>query len=466
MRSFILAFVLLISALNFAQETNLNMLPFAEYMGYVKAYHPLVKQANLQLSEGQAKLMKARGAFDPKLEVDYARKKFKDTEYFDKLNATFKIPTWYGVELKANFEENEGAFLNPEANLPEDGLYSVGVSVALAKGLLINQRMAVLKQAKLFTKQMQAEQQLAVNNTLYQAALAYFKWLRHYNEKQVYTTFLQNAQIRFNAVKKSFENGDKPAVDTLEAYIAVSNRKLDLEKATITYTKATLAVSNYLWLENNVPVELAPNVIPENVSENQINNTLQVSEIAVDTFSVDEHPKIRTLDFKYKNLTIEKRLMLNNLLPEVNLEYNFLSETPEAVRSFSTSAYKSGLSIRFPIFLRKERANLKLANLKLRDTEFAIAFTKTTLQNKLNAVSQELSSLKRQNKLVNTIVLDYEQLLKAEERKFSIGESSLFLVNSREVKLIEAKLKALQVQNMLFDTKAKLFNTMATQINP
>ena len=87
--------------IGFGQE--IDVLPFSEYLGYVKKYHPIVKQANLVISESEAQLLKARGAFDPKLEVDYDSKKFKNTAYFNKLNTTFKIPTWYGVALKGEF---------------------------------------------------------------------------------------------------------------------------------------------------------------------------------------------------------------------------------------------------------------------------------------------------------------------------------------------------------------------------
>ena len=76
-----------------AQETLKDSVSFQEYLGYVKAYHPLVKQANLILNLGEANLLKARGGFDPKVAVDFNRKKFKDTEYFNELNSTFKIPT-------------------------------------------------------------------------------------------------------------------------------------------------------------------------------------------------------------------------------------------------------------------------------------------------------------------------------------------------------------------------------------
>ena len=52
-------------------------------------------------------------------------------------------------------------------------------------------------------------------------------------------------------------------------------------------------------------------------------------------------------------------------------------------------------------------------------------------------------------------------MLKAEERKFFLGESSLFLVNSRESKLIDAKLKSIALENNFFNTKAGLFNVLA-----
>ena len=113
---------LFITSLVFPQEQIQDslVLSFDEYLGYVKKFHPVAKQAELHIQIGQANLMKARGGFDPKIEVDHNRKKIKNTEYFDQLNSTFKIPTWYGIELKGNFEQNDGVFLNPESFVPND----------------------------------------------------------------------------------------------------------------------------------------------------------------------------------------------------------------------------------------------------------------------------------------------------------------------------------------------------------
>lgn len=443
----------------FAQEDT-SVLRFDEFLGYVKAYHPIVKQASLVIDESQANLMKARGAFDPKLEVDYNRKTFKNSEYFDKLNATFKIPTWYGIELKANFEENQGDFLNPEQTVPQDGLYSAGVSFSVAQGLLINKRMAMVKQAKLFREQAKADRDILVNNILYDASLVYFNWLKVYNETRVFNDFLSNAKMRFDGIKRSVEAGEKAAIDSIEARITLNDRQLSLEKANVKLMKATLELSNYLWLDNNIPVELQPNVIPDTESEAIISNTLQVSELKLNNFNIEEHPKLQSLSFKYESLNIDRRLKANMLLPKIDLEYNFLTQTPDVVNTFNTINYKSGVNISFPLFLRKERGDLKLAKLKMNDLEFEITSSKVQILNKINAIKRELDSYLRQNDLTRIMVDDYETLVKAEERKFNLGESSLFLVNTRESKLIDAKLKAIELENQYFSTKALLFNSL------
>lgn len=465
MRIIMTIIVFSLGTFGYAQTEDLsNVMPFNEYLGYVKKFHPIVKQAELVIDESQAKLLKSRGAFDPKFEVDYNRKKFKNLEYYDKLNGTFKIPTWFGVELKAAFEENSGDYLNPESYVPDDGLYSAGLSVQLAQGLLINNRMASLKQAKLFREQAKADRDIYVNNILFEASLVYFKWLQAYNELVLFEDILVNAELRFRGIQKGVEVGENAEIDETEARIAVNNRKLGLEQSKVKLMKAALELSNFLWLENNIPVELQPNVIPDVNSEAIIDATFSINQLQTESMALETHPKMRSLDYKLQGLEVEKRLKANKLLPKINLEYNFLSETPKTTNTFNTAEYKSGLNLSFPLFLRKERGDLKLAKLKLQDTEYERNATRINLENKITALKQELESYVKQNEITTEMVSDYGMMLKAEERKFQLGESSLFLVNSRESKLIDGQLKAIAIQNKFFNTKAKLFNSLA--VNP
>jgi outer membrane protein TolC len=440
------------------------VLQFNEYLGYVKKYHPIAKQAELAIGMGQANLMKSRGGFDPKIEVDYARKEFKGTEYYDELNATFKIPTWYGIDLKGNFEQNEGAFLNPAETVPTQGLYSAGVAVSLGRGSWINERMATLKQAKFFREQTIADRDLLVNQILFDASLTYFDWLQAYRDSKVFSNFLNNAQIRFEGIKKSAQAGEIAAIDTVEAKIAVQSRALELEQARVRFRNKSFELSNFLWLNDNIPLELQSNVIPEEDIAADIDSTLEILGKPLDSFTVQNHPKLKSLGFKIDGLVVDKRLKINKLLPTIDVDYNFLTETPEFSNSFVTDQYKGGLTLQMPLFLRKERGDLRLAKIKLQDAEFEFDNAQIEIRNKVFAIYNELVSFQTQNVLIQDIVTNTRALLSAEERKFSFGESSLFLINTRESKLIDAVLKQNLVQNKYYSAKAKLFNSLA--VNP
>ncbi|MBD0851511.1 TolC family protein [Maribacter arenosus] len=446
------------------QEEDQMVLRFNEYLGYVKKYHPIAKQADLQLGIGQANLMKARGGFDPKIEVDYDQKKFKGTEYYDRLNATFKIPTWYGIELKGNFEQNDGEFLNPMETLPSEGLYSAGISMSVGQGLWINDRMATLKKAKYFRNRSKADRDLLVNQILYEASLAYFDWLKAYKEALIFRNFLDNANTRFEGIKSSANAGDIAAIDTVEAKIAMQSRALGLEQANVGLMKQTLVLSNFLWINEGIPIELQPNVIPETEIEAEIDITLEILGKPLDSFTIENHPKLKSLGYKIDGLRVEKRLMANRLLPKIDMEYNFLTETPEFINSFETEQYKGGISFRLPLFLRKERGDLQLAKFKLQEAQYELDNAQIEVKNKILSVYRELESFESQNLLINEIVQNYSTLLTAEERKFSFGESSLFLINSRESKLIDAELKRIEVRNKYYMAKANLFKSLS--VNP
>lgn len=431
---------------------------FNEFLGYVKKYHPLVKQADLKLNEAQANLMLARGAFDPKIEVDYSEKQFQDKNYYSILNSSFKIPTWYGIELKAGFDNAEGMYTNPENSLPNSGITSLGISVPVGQGLFINQRMADIRKAKIAQNLNSAERNLQAIEVLYEASMSYANWKRSYDEVKLYETYLKNALIRYDGVSKLIAQGDKPAIDSVEAGIAVTTRKLNLEDAQLKFTKARLELSNYLWFENNLPLELNETLQPEKMLAITIKETLQVNELS--SFSIDNHPKIKALDAKIDLLKVEKQLKANALLPKMDLSYNYLSE-PSTINQYRMEDYKIGLQFSIPIFLRKERAGLKLAKLKIQDTQLSLQFERKSLENKLISQQQEIISLQKQQAYNSQLVQDFNQLLTAEDRLFGMGESSLFLINLRENTLVSSQLNAIGLENRYFQALLGLYKTMA-----
>lgn len=433
---------------------------FNEYLGYVKKFHPLVKNADLELSAAQANLMMARGGFDPKIEVDFDQKQFKGKEYYSVLNSSFKIPTWYGIEIKAGFDSNEGIFLNPENNVPTNGLALVGISVPLGQGLFINQRMSDLRKAKFQIQLSQAERKLEAINVLYDAAVAYFNWKRNYNEVKLYEQYNSNAQIRFKGIKELINQGDKPAIDSIEAGIIVKNRLLSLEDSQLKLNKAKLELSNFIWLENSIPVELSDSLFPEEKLDATIRETLKTNDLLSADFSIINHPKINALERKIDILTVEKQLKANMLLPKIDVAYSYLSE-PGYNQERNFNDYKVGMNLNFPLFLRKERGSLKLAKFKIQETEFALSLEKVQLSNKISAQKIEIESLIKQRNLISGLVNDNNAMLSSEERLFTFGESSLFLINTRENNLVTAQLASILLENRFLISNSELFKIMA-----
>lgn len=442
-----------------AQEFTQEVLTFNEYLGYVKKYHPVVKQANLEVNKAQAGLMAARGGFDPKIEVDYDKKEFKNYEYYSILNSSFKIPTWYGIEIKAAFDNSEGYYLNPQNTTPNSGLTSLGITVPLGQGLFINQRMADVRTAKIQLQISDAERKLRAVNVLYDASAAYFNWKKTYDENRLYENYLGYASERYNGVLKLIEQGAAPAIDSVEAGITVRNRRLGLEDSKLKLAKAKLELANYLWIED-VPVELANNVKPEENLMTTLRETLKTNNLVQDSSAIESHPKITALENKADILEVERRLKANQLLPKIDVGYHYLSE-PSYFDNYRFEDYKFGLNFSFPIFLRKERGALKLARLKLQDMQFEISSERLKLKNKIEAQQTEIISLQKQKREIDGLVESYNIMLTSEERLFSYGESSIFLINTRENNLVSARLSQITMENRYFISNAELFKILA-----
>ena len=433
---------------------------FNEYLGYVKKFHPLVKTANLEINKAQAGLMAARGAFDPKIAVDFDKKQFKDTEYYSLLNSSFKIPTWYGIEIKAGFEQNEGYYLNPENTVPNAGLASVGISVPLGQGLFINQRMADLRKAKMQMQLGQAERKLLAIAVLYDASVAYFNWKKNYEEFQMYSLYNTNAETRFKAIQSLIKQGDKRAIDSVEAGISLKSRQLSLENSRLKLLKSKLELSNFLWLDNSIPMELSDALFPEQLIENTIQETLKTNDLLANNFSIDNHPKINALETKIDMLEVDRKLKANALLPKIDLSYSYLSE-PQYIDSYKFENYKVGINFAYPIFLRKERGGLKLAQFKIQETTNSLNLERLQLSNKIKAQKEVITSLNKQRLMANELVSNYNTMLQSEERLFIFGESSLFLINSRESSLITAQLTAIALRNEFCVSNSELYKIMA-----
>ncbi|MEM6699728.1 MAG: TolC family protein, partial [Bacteroidota bacterium] len=421
-----------------AQNTTSDrFFPIDSFLNWVSTYHPVMQQANLLDDEADALRMKARGSFDPKLYGDYEDKSFDDKNYFQVGEAGLKVPTWFGVDVKAAYTWASGIFLDASNTLPASGQAVLGVEVPLVQGLLFDQRRAQVQQAELYREANEAERRNIVNNLLLDAAMSYWKWAYQFQELQVYETSLRLAQDRFQIIKESFLQGDKPAIDTLESLIQIQNFEVQRDQAVVDYETARLELSNFLWLEDLVPLEVSEVLRPTDLEAIQVSNLPQRTNTFfqnMDSF----HPQLRSILVKQQQLEIKERLKREMLKPRLDFNYNFLGDGFQLVSSESENAalnalltenYKWGLSFKYPLFLRKERGSLQLVRIEQLDNNYKFRNKRLEIENKVNAIAQQIETTERQLATQQKALSNYERLLEAENLKFRIGESSIFLLN-------------------------------------
>ena len=404
--------------------------------------HPLAKQAQLQTQFGEKEILYAQGGFDPKIYTHTLQKNFNSTSYYNLIHSGLKIPTWYGLEFKGGFESNQGAFLNPEEKTPSSGLVYAGASVNLGKGLFIDQRRAELFKAKVYYQSTFFEQKLQLNELIYESGYAYWNWFLSYHSMIILDEAFQLANIRYDAVKRTAELEDRPEIDVVEAGLQVQNRESMLRNYEAEYKGSGFKISTFLWNEQQVPLDLDSLTTPMKIEILEKDSVTLLSNQEIDT-ALANHPYIQVTNFKIKGLEIERKLKKEQLKPELAVNYNFLNQPIQnnPFANLSMNNYKWGLTFEMPILLRKERGDLAKTNLKLKEEQFNLENSKAYVEYKIRNAYVDYNNALIQVEIFQKTVVDTKRLLDAEKAMFESGESSLFLINARELAYIQAKLK-------------------------
>ena len=421
----------------FAQTT----FGYEDFKNLVLKNHPTVKQANLFPRDAEAEIMQAKGAFDPKLTSYFDRKAFKGIDYYNRWDNVLKIPTWSGVDFKLGYERNTGKYLLQEES---SQLLVAGLTVPIGQGLIIDARRNTLKQAQLGRNYAEAERQKLINSTVYYAAKSYWDWWFSYKQQQLIQEGYDLANTRFIATRERARVGEQAAIDSVEAKITLQDREVQLQQAIIELQNYRLALSNYLWSSNEIPLELPEDAAPPIAPIRKVDET---TLLALINQAKLQHPEIQKLNVKIDQLQIEERFRKEMLKPVLNANFNFIADgfvnksIYDNKNSFSIDNHKLGFEFTVPLFLRKERGKLQQVRIKQQSTSLDLNLTRREILNDVYVAYNEVRNYEKQLKIQEDATRNQEILVRAEQRKFDLGESTLFLINTRESKLIEMRTK-------------------------
>ncbi len=430
-----------------------KVLTLENTMDIIRKFHPVAKQAKLEVDLAKASLQASRGVFDPSFYLRNEKKSFDGKNYYFYSNPELKIPTWFGIDIKAGFENNTGDRLDPVTSAGKSTY--AGISIPVLKGLLFDKRRAAVQQSKLLVQMSRQDQLQLIADLLYDAVDAYWKWTAAHQVYTILTETTNNNSKRFEFVKRAYASGDRAAIDTTEALAQLQGFQAMQAQAWLELQRQRLELSNFLWKDDASPYELSEDVVPDS-SWNLVLIKEYPLPVLADAIAqaLQSHPKLLSLDVKQEVLEVEKKVKFQGLLPTLDLNYNFLNKgygiNKFLAQPLFENNYKYGVQFGLPLFQREARGEYAKAKIKLTDLDYKTRQTKLEIENKVKSSFNDILALQTQSLLFQDNLRNQALLLKAEESKFSIGESSMFLVNTREIKLLETRQKLAELKTKFF----------------
>ncbi len=449
---FILLFVICSNQICVAQNDSEKILSVQDFIEKVKQHHPLAKVANIAIEKAKANLLTAKGGFDPVLELEARQKTFDSKNYYTYNNAELKVPLPIG-DIKTGIERNGGQFLESEITSGRSSY--AGIEVPLAKGLLIDKRRAFLQQAKIAVEQSTAQQRALVNDLLLDAYESYYQWAGNFRLYNIFSEYVNVSSDRLRLVRISQQNGDRAVMDTTEAFAQLQNFILLQGEAQVKMMSAKFMLNNFIWDANGLPQSIAQNILPDTslISSNFTSQPL----LDLIELGKTQNPILQQTRFKLDILQVEKRLKFQGLLPTINLKGNILSKDFYTFKNTGAAFLDNnnywGIDIKIPLRFREGRGDYRLAKLKLAETNWELKQKTLEIENKVNDYFNKFTLFEKQLLIANDAFKNYSSLLRIEFLRFTSGESSLFLVNTRENKVLEIQQKLIELQVKLLKAK-------------
>jgi outer membrane protein TolC len=299
-----------------------------------------------------------------------------------------------------------------------------------------------LREAKIYQELSEVERNIAVNNLLFTASKAYWDWWEQYNIYQLIEDALKNAEKRLGMVKAAHQFGDRPAIDTLEALTQVQSFQIRQNEVYTNLVKTTLQLNTFLWKDDNSQYDLPLDVVPQPLTADEAVILSELLRLA------DTHPELIQYDYKLNALEINRKVKLQGLLPKLDLKYNQTGYNIGNVinNPWFTNNYRFGMSFVVPLRISQGRGEYQQAKLKIDHAKLTQVNKQVELYNKVKQYYTEWQQTNQQLRLQQSLLSNTIVLQRGEETKFSNGESSLFLVNSRELKTIETHYKLIELR--------------------
>lgn len=418
-----------------------SALPFSDVLYGVMKNHPVLKQANNYLPIAKAELLVSRGAFDPSVSIYRSNKNEGSNKFYRNQNLDVYLPNYFGGGISISNPFNK-------TQVGEAGSLSLGAELPLLKGLITDYRRTALGKAKINVKMSLAERDQWINNLVSDVFTEYAQWLLAHESAEQIERVLRLATERQRGLRKLYESGAGTSVDTLETFVQWQQYKAKYDLAIWKKEKQRLMLSMYLWDESGVPIEPMNTVYPTSAGLAWIDSMVSEAASYINNPQNTEilQPALRMSLLKVASQQLEFNLAKNQMLPSLNLQYGYYQPDAAWRISPSTATQSTGFGLGFQssLFLKQQRGQYRQMQLALENAKLEVDNKQRNYSVKSSALLQEFQVQKSQFDQWLGVSENQRKLYDMEARRLEAGDVNFFVLNTREMRLLDLNLLALE----------------------
>lgn len=440
-------------------------LQLQEIIQSVDRHYPLIKAAQQEILRAKADFLSAQGAFDPALNTNYDAEPVGGygNSYIDN---EFSVPTYYrGMRLFGGYRIGVGDFpiYDNYYETNSGGEARAGIELPLLRGSSIDAQRAALQKTRLEAKIQEQNLALTRIDALRLAGEAYWDWVGAAKRVNIFQQLLTLSTARGQWLTKRYHAGDAPKIDQIENQRIVLQRQSALTHAKMLYYKASFSLS--LFYRNQQGEPILPNI-------NQVPTLLPIvagtlpkkstsSNLATELLLYN--PEIQRIETEKKRSELDLRLAKNNMLPQIDALAYTSKDFGDGNPKLTPTAINLGIKLYLPLFRRQAKGQVAGALNDISALEYQEKYMLDKIKIVLENSQVQLEGIKRQYILASNELILAEQLERAENIKFRLGDSSLFLVNQRELSSFEVRQNQLDLTIDYFKSKLALQSACAFQ---
>ena len=433
--------LLLLISFVYAKET---IYPKTLY-NYLNERNPFVYSAIYKKHLYNAKITKVKGALDTKISGKYDNKKYPASEgSFNSL--LFTTPLENGLEFQGGYRYSIGVQEFNNIKTSKEGEYYFKMSMPLRELFMgTNLRKFNLQKASLQAISFDLEAKDNLRKLYFEIVSSYYQLLFSNEILKIEKRLLEKSKKRFNFIKKRVKYGNANKIMQIEAKQQLLNRNQRFINAKNSYDNSFEMLLQYL-----------------NISKKRFIRRYRLPKIKIKKekfyfkrafkYALNHRKDIEQIKYEKKIIYKEKEFNELKNYPQTNLSLYGVHDR------YYGNGFKVSLNVNIPLQRRGYKG--RALELQVEEDNLRSKREKKVLELKRNLkqIINSLNTLKENIKIVKEELYLAKKLEKVQEERYFLGESTLFMLNQRELQTLQVEQKKVnyEIKYLLFKEAYKI----------